>query len=338
MTKTAPLIALILLAACSGAVEEKAADPVALVSLARADQGAISEQVTLFGTAEPGAASQQSLTAAADSIVARIVAPVGTRVGRGDVIVQLSPAPTTRLDFTKAQTEARTATAALARAERLRADGLVGNAEVETARAAARSASATVASLSGRSGALRVRALAPGYVETVTVSNGQLISAGTAVATIGQANDVRVRFGADPAVARRLFVGSSIRIAASAGRTPLSVPIASINPAADPQTRLASIFAKLPPGSGIAVGETLQGRVDVGAGSNGLTIPYAALLDDGGQPYVFVAKGGVAHRHDVAIGPATGDRIAIVKGIVAGDQVVTAGGTAVEDGMKVRTK
>jgi membrane fusion protein (multidrug efflux system) len=76
----------------------------------------------------------------------------------------------------------------------------------------------------------------------------------------------------------------------------------------------------------------------VGSSNDALTIPYAALLDDGGQPYVYVVAGGIAHRHDVTTGATSGDRIAITKGVSAGDQIVTQGGTALEDGMKVRTK
>ena len=204
------LIPALLLAGCSaGSEAEDAADPVALVSLARAEQGVIAAEVTMYGTAESGAAGKQALAAPADAVVSSIAAPVGTRVAQGDVVAVLSAAPTTRLDLTKAATDARAADAAFARAQRLRSDGLVSDAEVEAARAAA---------------------------------------------------------------------------------------------------------------------------------ASGLTIPYAALLDDGGQPFVYVAKDGVAHRHDVETGPATGDRIAIIKGISVNDQVVTQGGTALEDGMKVRTK
>ncbi len=129
MINRALLLIALLLAGCSaGSDAENTADPVALVSLGRADQGAVTEQVTLYGTAEGGGAGKQTLAAPADAIVARIVAPVGTRVGRGDVIVQLSAAPTTRLDIVKAATDARAADAALARAQRVRADGLVSDA------------------------------------------------------------------------------------------------------------------------------------------------------------------------------------------------------------------
>lgn len=325
--------------ACSGGAENTSSPtPVALVRLATAQQGALAKEVTLYGVAEAGASGTQTLTAPAEAWVARVVAPVGTAVKKGDIVVQLAAGPTTRLDIAKASADARAADAAYARAQRLRADGLVGNAEVDTARAAAAGANATQASLNGRASALTLRAPVAGVVETIAVPTGTLVQPGAAVATIAKPGDLRGRFGADPTVARALSPGAPIRIEGTAGRPPFTVPITSVTPLVDPQTRLASVFAQLPAAARLGVGEILTGTVAVGTSGSAVTIPYSALLDDGGQPYVFVVANGVAHRRDVSVGPTEGGRVAIAKGVHAGEQVVTEGGTAVEDGMKVRTR
>ena len=339
MKMTAPLLG-VLLTACSsgGSSPDQAPAPTALVMLGQATQGAIAETVTLYGVAETGAAGSLALSAPTEALVARIAAPVGTKVSKGQLVVQLSPAPNTRLDLSKASADARAADAAYARAKRLRADGLVGDAEVETAHAAAQSADATLASFRGRAGGLALRAPAAGYIASIANNPGDLVQAGASVAMISNATDLRARFGADPTVARALSPGSVIRIAATKDRAPLSVPIQSIDPVVNPTTRLASVFANLPVSTGLAPGEVLQGAVATRTQGSAVTIPYAALLDDGGQPYVFVVTGGTAHRHDVAPGPTSGDRIAIEKGVNPGDLVVTAGGTALRDGMRVRTR
>jgi RND family efflux transporter MFP subunit len=338
MNKTAPFAALLLLAACSGgANEEKTPAPTALVALARVEQGPVSRRVKVYGAAEGGAASKHVLAAPASAIVARIVAPVGMRVGAGQVIAILNPAADTSLEIAKASTDARAADGAFARAERLRADGLVSNAEVETARAAARTADATRASLAGRAAGLVLRAPVSGFVESIAANPGDAVQPGAAVATIAATGDVRARFGIDPGLAATIHPGDTLRIARPGG-TVIGVPVQSVAPVVDPQTRLASLFAALPAGAGIGAGQALTGEVLIGGAGDALTIPYAALLDDGGQPYVFVVTGGAAHRRDVAIGPVEGDRVAITNGLRAGEQIVTEGGTAIEDGMKVRTK
>lgn len=340
--KAFPLIALLACAGCSGGASDEAAPvPTALVSLAPARPGVLVERVTLYGVAESGAAGKAVLSAPAEATVERIVAPVGTRIAAGDVVVALRATPNTRLDIAKASADARAADAAFARAQRLRADGLVSDADVETTRAAAASADLTRASLTGRAGALTLRAPAAGFVETVPVNPGDIVQAGAAVATIARGGDLRARFGADPSTARRLSAGATLTIAPGGGGAPFAVPVESVAPVVDPATRLAAIFVRLPAQRGIGAGETLTASAAIGAragSGSGLTIPYAALLDDGGQPYVFVVSGNVAHRHDVVVGASEGDRIPIAKGLRAGDLVVTAGGTAVEDGMRVRTR
>ena len=330
---------LVLLAACSSAPPVKPADPVALVSTARVAQGSIAETVTLYGAAESGTAARTGLVAPIEAIVVAIDAPVGTPVSRGQVIVRLTPSPIARLDLTRADTEARLASAALGRAERLRADGLVGNAEVETARAAARAASATRASLSARTGALVLRAASAGFVDTITPSIGDLVPAGgVVVVTIAKAGDLRARFGVDPALARRLGRGARLQILPAGGGSPFSAPVQSVVPVVDPLTRLASVYTLIPATASIGAGETLTASIQISEAATALTIPYAALLDEGGQPFVFVVERGVAHRRDVTTGPASGDQIAILKGVSSGEVIVISGGTALEDGMKVRTK
>jgi RND family efflux transporter MFP subunit len=331
----------ILLAAC-GSSEDAAdseAKPVALVALAPARQGAVDETLTVYGAVEAGAMGKHVLAAPAEATVVAIEAPVGTKVGAGQVVVRLAPSPTSRLDYAKAATDAATAQAAYARAQRLRADGLVSDADVETARAAALSAGATRASLGARNGALTLRAPTAGFVESVASAPGDLVAPGTAVASIAGSGNLRARFGIDPAQASRVRPGMVLRVTPPSG-IPFSAPVLSVDPVVDPTTKLASLFVNVPAGSGIGINSALNGQLDLGSTGGGaaLTIPYGALLDDAGQPYVFVVTKGVAHRRDVETGAVSGDRIVIVKGVKPGDQVVTEGGTALEDGTQVRTK
>lgn len=333
------VIVVVLTAGCSKAAQDTTtAEPVALVTVGVAQAGRVAEKVALYGAAENGAVGKHVLSAPAEAIVVAIDAPVGTAVGKGQVVARLAPSPTVRLDLARAMAEGRVADQAYARAQRLRADGLVSNAEVEAARAAATAARAALASLSGRRNSLTLRAPASGYVEAVGASPGDLVAPGTAVATIARSGDVRARFGVDPSLARRLSAGAGISIVPAGGEAAFTVPILSVDPVVDPQTRLASVFARIPAAAGIGPGETLTGEVSLDAGGASLTIPYSALLDDAGQPYVYVVEAGKAHRRDIVTGPAAGGRIAVTKGLRPGERVVLQGGTALEDGMKVRLR
>ena len=332
------IAALFLVAACSSTTPTAPADPVALVTLAQATQGSVADSVTLYGAAENGSAGRSDLSAPIEAIVVSIAAPAGSGVTRGQIVARLAATPAARLEMAKAAADARLAAQTLARAQRLRADGLVSNAEVDAARAAVRSTDATLSSLTVRSGQLALAARSSGYVEAIVPAVGAIVPAGGVVATIVQAGDLRARFGIDPALARRLGRGASLRVIATGGGSAFSAPILSVDPVVDPVTRLASVYTLIPYQAGIGAGETLSATIQVTEAATALTIPYAALLDDGGQPFVYVVARGIARRRDVRTGAASGDRIAIISGLVAGDLVVVTGGTALDDGMKVRTR
>jgi RND family efflux transporter MFP subunit len=334
----ATLASLAVLAGCGADSEPAAApEPTARVRISPAIEGAASETLTVFGAAESGPGGERSLTAQAEAVLERIVAPTGTSVRAGDVVAVLQPSATTRAESAKAASEAAAAQAAYARARRMRADGLMSDADVEAARATAVTAQAARSSAAQRNASLTLRAPAAGAVQGLTAKPGDAIAAGTVVATIGTGRALRARFGVDPAIAPRLHAGQSIRFGAIGAATPIRASITGVDPQVDPVTRLAAIFAHVPAGSGIGAGQSLRGVVTLGGRSNGLTIPYAALLDDGGRSYVFVVSHGVARARDVLPGSSAGERIQILRGLAAGEQVVTEGGTALEDGMQVTT-
>lgn len=332
-----PLLPLLLLAGCSGAApeEDKAPEATAQVRTAPAVLGSATDEVTVYGATEAGPGGARAIVVPAEAIVAAIDAPTGTAVRAGQAIVTLRPSPATRTEMAKAASDAATAAAAYGRALRMRADGLVSDADVETARGALATASATRNNLGIRGGHAVLRAPGAGTVQALTAKPGDQIAAGTTIATIGAAGDVRARFGVDPVVAQRVRPGQAMRIAVIDGSHAMTVSVAGVDPQIDPATRLASVYARVP-GGGLGAGEPLRGSLSVGATSTGVSIPYAALLDDGGRSYVFVVKRGVAKRVDVSPGNSSGDRIQILKGLNPGDRVVTEGGTALENGMKVR--
>lgn len=340
MKRLLAIVPLMLVAACSsGASEEgNTAAPVALVKLAKASTGDIAQSVTLYGEIERGGDSQIVLSAPFEAKVIAIDAPAGSAVTAGQVIARLQASPASQAQFRAATSDATAASQALARARRLRADGLASDADVEAARSRAAAASALLASFNERSANLVLRAPHTGFVDSTGASAGDLVQPGTVIATLLRAGAVKARFGIDPALARSLVAGNPIEIHPGDGSPSFVVPIASISPVAHAQTRLASVLVSIPAQQGLAAGQPLAARVVTRASRAAVTVPYAALLDDGGQPFVFVVRDGAARRRNVAVGASDSTNVAILKGVDDGETIVTDGATGVEDGMKVRTK
>lgn len=336
------VMAIAMLAACSNADSSAGeAEPSALVSVARAGPGDVETTMTVFGTVEQNAGSQMALSAPAEAMISRIVAPVGTAVARGQVILVLSPSPNTRSEGAQLSASATAASQAYDRAMRLRRDGLASDADVETARAAAQSAQAARGAAATKAGQLILRAPFAGFVETIANSPGEMVAAGTTIVTIARSGDMRARFRLDQGLLGRLSRGAGINVSlpTDEGDNATTLPIAAIDPTIDPQSRQASIYVNVPGANDIGAGQPLKGVVTLErAAAGSVTVPYAALLDDGGQPYVFVVSKGIALRKDVTVSASDGTTAAISSGVNAGDMVVTQGGTALDDGMKVRTK
>ncbi len=327
---------LALLSACSSPAEEDAPAPEALVTVAAVVRQQVGETVRLFGVADTGPGGKASLVAPIEARLIAIDAPVGSPVGPGQPVLRLAPGPTAALDMAKARSDAQTANAAYARALRMRADGLASNAEVETARAGQASANATVRSLTGRS--LVLRAPFAGHVEAISAAPGDIIAAGTTLASISGNGAVRIRFGLDPVLGRRVNAGAPMTVSRAGDSGKLPSTVVSVDPVVDPQTRLASLYVRLPASSSIRAGEALTGTITMSGSSDAIVIPYGALLDDAGQPYVYVVVRGLAHRRDILTGVSDGNQVAVLRGLAVGEQVVVDGGTALEDGMKVRLK
>ena len=66
------------------------------------------------------------------------------------------------------------------------------------------------------------------------------------------------------------------------------------------------------------------------------TIPRVALLDDGSDPAVYVVRAGKATRVPVKLGYADGEFVEVREGLKLGEQVVTAGKTALREGSSVQ--
>lgn len=327
----------LLVAGCGGsgsADSSDAANSVAQVRTAIAVAGNAAQTVTAYGIAEQAAGNEHALTTQAEATLARIVAPTGTAVGAGQVVAVLSPSPNARLDLGKAATDARAAEAALARAVRLKKDGLASDADVNSAQAAYQSAAQTLTAARQRSSTLVLRAPVAGTVQGLTAKTGDLLAAGTAVASIGTRGDLRAHLGVDPSVAARVRAGQPITIAATNPASAIATNVIGVDPLVDPNTHLASIFAPLP-GTLFGPGQPVHATITVSGGGGGVIVPYSALMDDGGHTYVFVIRNGVASRRDVTPGNSSGETIQILKGLQVGERVVTEGGTALEDGMHV---
>jgi cobalt-zinc-cadmium efflux system membrane fusion protein len=292
-------------------------------------------------------------------IAGRVVAPAsglpspGDAIKKGQLLVSLSPVPSSPEDAARAglavaEAEARVATASaeLERARRLLADRAIAAREVEgaereltvahEARQAARSAAAMFSNASaGRAqGSWRVVAPIEGTLVSVDLSPGETVAAGQALFRVVDTRElwIRARVPEQDAVRLRTDRDARFRIAGLdawhdihvRGEEP-NARVVTVGRTVDPVSRTVElIYALREPDPAMRVGGLVEVSVPAGEELDGIVIPRSALLDHEGRDVVYVQVDGEHfEQRSVRLGPLAADRVGIVHGLGAGERIVT---------------
>ena len=342
MKRRLALAFLLVLAACgkkSG--EEEAPKPVAEVKTTVIETASFPDTVIAYGAVEFAPGAEHGLAAPGEANIRQVLVAPGARVAAGQPVILLQPSAQFKLDLDKAQQDARTSKEAYARAQRLRADGLDSDADVETARAAAATADATLASLRTKLTQLTLRAPAAGVVETVTGTPGDLVASGASLGKVGSLAALAVRLGVEPGLAASLHAGETVHVTRMQGGGEMTAAIRSVDPRADAQTRLASVILSAGSGPGLAPGEPVKGEIVLRQVS-GVFVPRTAVYYDKDQPYLMVVDKAVAKRREVKLGiqvagEQPGDaKVQIADGLKPGERIIVEGGASLDDGTAVK--
>jgi RND family efflux transporter MFP subunit len=116
--------------------------------------------------------------------------------------------------------------------------------------------------------------------------------------------------------------------------------VAAMIPTFDPSSATAPIRLDFTTSDSIQdIGAPVEARIVTVTVPDAIAIPISALFQDIGanRYHVFVlGTDGLAHRVDVSTGITEDGEVQVLSGIKAGDQVITSGGYALSDGLRVR--
>jgi RND family efflux transporter MFP subunit len=122
-------------------------------------------------------------------------------------------------------------------------------------------------------------------------------------------------------------VGDTAYVQFPNGNTPsLGSKVTYIQPQVDPMTRTLKVRLDAP-NPGLRMKPDMFVNVEFGiAGAKELVVPAEAVLDTGDRQTVFVDLGnGYLEPRQVVVGERYGDRVAITRGLAAGERVVSSG-------------
>lgn len=284
---------------------------------------------------------------AASRVAARVIAVrvhAGDWVHPGDVLVELDSA-----DLRAHLREAEGAVAG-ARAEltRTTADekrfrnlfkrGSVTAREFDAAEAAYRSASARMVQAEAAVAAARaalqyatVRSPVKGVVVERFVQPGDLAVAGKPLVRLYDANALRVSLQVPEELVRAVKVGMPLTVHVDATGEDISTKVDEIVPTADPNSRSFLVRASLPSGGDLRPGMFARAVFTIGR-EKILSVPRTAVTRVGQLDTVRTISDGMMKLRQVSLGRSFGDRVEVLAGLRAGEQVVLA--PAVADGEK----
>jgi RND family efflux transporter MFP subunit len=329
------------------APEEVESETPVSVRVQAASRGSIRGLIRATGVVTPAPGADLVVVAPEAARIAAIPRAVGERVRRGDVLVRFE-IPSSAADVERQEAEVRradaaiaNATAAQARARELFARGVAARRDVEEADRALADASAALAQAQASLKAARivaaratVHATFDGIVAERRHNAGDLVeaTASDSVMRVIDPGRLEVVASIPLADAPRIHVGAPARVVGAPSQGSegtlkvVSRPVAVEQGTATVPVRLA--FSAVP---SVSAGTPVQVAIAAEEHADAVLVPPAAIVREGEETYVFVAGDGKAHRRAVTIGLRDEERVEIVSGVNANDQVIVDGNAGLPD-------
>ena len=308
--------------------------------------------VSVPATIEPRTGGEAEVRApAAGRLAAGGGRALGSSVSRGTALAEivvrnerLGEAPVLKLEVAQAESALRLAQEDLARVERLAEVGAVPQRRLAEARTAHEMAATRVRSAeeqlrhlelsrsgqgSGEPGErVVVRAPIAGIVAESSVTAGATVEEGQLLYRLVAVDRVHVVGAVPEQHLARIQSTTAAEIDVPGLPAPLeSARLVSVGRVVDPEKRSVPItFELAKPPRAVAVGQAVTLRLITKTAGTGIAVPADAVVDDGGQPIVFVQTGGESfERRPVRVGGPREGGLVQVEGVEAGERIVTRG-------------
>ncbi len=270
----------------------------------------------------------------------------GARVKAGDKIIQINDAPDLG-DLANYQAQARLAAVTLQRAQALASRQYGPQTDVDTAQSQLGQANAMIQKTQAIIAQKTIRAPFGGRLGVRQVDLGQYLNPGAPVVTLTDLSTLYVNFTLPTQMSPQIVVGQKVDVTADAfpGRK-FTASITTIEPQISASTRTINIQATMPnPDESLMPGMFVNAAVVLPNQAPEVVLPETAVDYTlyGDSVYVIRADGTDANgkpllkafRTPIKTGLRWADKVAVLSGLKAGDQVVAAGQIKVQDGAAV---
>jgi cobalt-zinc-cadmium efflux system membrane fusion protein len=285
------------------------------------DRVAQSDILVTLQSADAGMAQSDVTKAAAEVTARRAQAQYAVSArARTDRLLALKAIP--RQDYERAIVDDEQARASLAQAE----------AELKRAQSAAEQLGATASGV----GEIALRAPRGGVVLARYAVPGSVVEAGAPLVVVTDPATLWLRVNAPEQLASLFHAGNQLRFTVPAfpGDT-FSARIEAVNPGLEADTHTLAVRGVVSSGNRLRAEMLASVAVTGSPNTRAVLVPEDAVQLLAGKPTVFLAKpdgkgGATFEKRVVEVGARSGGRIAVTRGLVAGEVVVTGGAFAVK--------
>lgn len=348
----------------------KQGPPPAVVTAATAEKQLWRSQLTSVGTVQ--AIQGINVTTEVAGIAVEIVFNAGAHVKTGELLVKLDTS-TERAELRSLEARLEKARSDETRARQLVARNFISEANLQQTVTETRNLQAQVEQQQTRINKKNIRAPFAGKLGIRQISTGELISPGTPIVTLQSISPIHVNFTLPEHTFSKVFPGQVIEVKVAAYPQKIfKGKISAINPSISEKTRNFTVQALLSNSEGyLQPGMFADVMIDLDAQRQVIAVPVSAVTFNAyGESVFFVRTPSqqpsqsdvkaladqkpternqtkqsageqgqspvmVAERGFIQTGEERGLMIEIVKGLKAGDRVVTAGQIKISDGSPI---
>ncbi|MGQ0511976.1 MAG: efflux RND transporter periplasmic adaptor subunit [Betaproteobacteria bacterium] len=250
----------------------------------------------------------------------------GQRVTRGAVLATLD-AGEAKAQLASATAQAKLDAQRLERAEDLHQKNFISPQGLDEARSNAARSGATVREIEARLAKSELRAPFAGVIGLRSVSEGAYVAAGTDIARLEKMDQLKMDFRVPESYIARVRPGQVVKAVVDAyPAESFGGAIYAIEPGVDEGTRTILVRArvanadfKLRPGMFARV------NLQLGTREKAVWVPEQAIVPKGQDSFVYRVAQGKAALVQVQLGIRKPGEVEVVKGVAAGDLVVTDG-------------
>ena len=329
-----------LVSGCGGGGDAKAGDtedkgpdavPVEVEQVARR---AIAASYANTATLEPRAESQ--VVAKTSGVALEVLVEEGQAVRAGQPLVRLD-ADRARLQAAQSLAQLRKLEANFARARQLAAQQMVSANDLDQLRFDTENARAVNRLANLELSYTTVVAPISGVIASRDIKPGNFVQINSPIFRIVDSSRLEATLNVPEREIATLKPGQAVELTADAlpGKR-FSGTVDRVAPVVDTGTGTFRVIAAFAGGGELQPGMFSRLSINYDQRADALVVPRAALLEDGGEPALYVVRDGVASRVPVQLGYADGGWIEVRDGVGPGDSVVVAGKSALREGSAVQ--